>query len=171
MSYKSFFIADTHFGHKNIITFTDNEGKRTRPFDTIEDHDNHIIENWNKVVRPCDRVYMMGDVVMNRKNLPILNKLNGKKVLIKGNHDIFKLKDYIPYFYDIRAYKIMPKYGIIFSHIPLHDNQLQGRWKINFHGHMHQNKIDDPRYVNLCCENIDYIPIELNDLLDKYNLI
>jgi len=81
--------------------------------------------NINKIVRPMDKLYMLGDVVMYRRNFTLLDRINTKKrILIRGNHDIFKLKDYLPYFKDIRAYKVMPKHGIIFSHVPIHPCQL-----------------------------------------------
>ena len=113
-----FFISDTHFGHKNIINFKDSCGKPVRDFDSVEEMDELMVKNWNEDIKPRDRVYHLGDVVINRKALPILDRLNGRKVLVKGNHDIFKLRDYVKYFDDIRAYKVMPKLGIICSHIP-----------------------------------------------------
>jgi len=167
----NFYISDPHFGHNGIINFLDNDGNKVRPFNSIEEHDETIIENCNKRVRSVDRLYIMGDVVMNRRCLPILNRLNGKKVLLKGNHDIFNLKDYTPYFDDIRAYKILPKSGIIFSHIPIHPDQLNNRFKLNCHGHLHQNKINDKRYMNLCCENLNYTPIELEEIICLKNLL
>lgn len=168
--HKQYFISDPHLGHHNIIKFTDNEGKLTRPFKTIEEHDDLIIDNINAVVRVCDTLKILGDVVMYRRCFPILNRINTKKlILIRGNHDIFPLKDYTPYFKDVRAYKIMPKHGIIFSHIPIHPCQLEGRFVLNIHGHMHQNKIDDPRYFNICPEQIGYHPIDLETILEVKN--
>jgi calcineurin-like phosphoesterase family protein len=166
--HRQYFISDPHFGHHNILKFTDDKGKLTRPgFETIEEMDELIIENCNKVIRPCDKLYILGDVSMYRRCLPILDRLIGKKYLIRGNHDIFKLKDYIPYFKDIRAYKIYPKYGIICSHIPIHPRGLEGRFNLNVHGHTHQNIIDDPRYLNICCERINYKPISLEEILER----
>lgn len=163
----SFFISDTHFGHANIITFTDDNGDRIRPFDTVEEMDELMVERWNAVVRSQDRVYHLGDVVMNRRCLPILERLNGKKVLVKGNHDIFKLKDYTPYFEDIRAYKVFPAHGIICSHIPVHIGQMQGRWKLNVHGHLHHNVLPEPCYKNICVEQINYTPITLEEIISQ----
>jgi len=80
--------------------------------------DEDMIEKWNNVVGPKDKVYHLGDVVINRKAIPTLARLNGDKVLIKGNHDIFKLSDYTPYFRDIRGYHVMNNY--ILSHVPVH---------------------------------------------------
>ena len=174
--HKNYFIADPHFGHHDVITFTDDNGKILRPFSSIEEHDNLIIDNINKVVRVMDKLFILGDVVMNRKMMSILDRINTKKrILIRGNHDIFKLKDYTPYFKDVRAYKVIPKHGIIFSHIPIHPCQLERRFKLNVHGHMHHNfignpyslnvNVPDPRYMNICPEIIGYKPVELEEIL------
>lgn len=161
-----FFISDTHFGHKNILNFKRKNGEPLRPFYDIQEMDESIVKNWNSVVKPQDRIYHLGDVVINRKALSILDRLNGKKVLIKGNHDIFKLKDYTPYFEDIRAYKIMPKHGIICSHIPIHPDSLS-RWKANVHGHLHANNLNDDKYINVSCEQINYTPISFDEIMVK----
>lgn len=166
----SWFISDTHFGHANIIDFEDDAGNKIRPFSSVEEMDELMVKNWNEVVRPGDRVYHLGDVVMNRRCLPILERLNGRKVLVKGNHDIFKLKDYTPYFEDVRVYKVFPKHGIICSHIPVHTGQLEGRFLFNVHGHLHHNVLDDDRYLNICVENTGYRPISLEAILSVCNI-
>lgn len=120
----TFFISDTHFGHSNILTFKDGNDKPLRDFSSVEEMDEFMVKNWNETVKPQDTVYHLGDVVINRRALPILDRLAGRKVLVKGNHDIFKLKDYVKYFDDIRAYKVMPVDGIICSHIPIHPESL-----------------------------------------------
>ena len=94
--------------------------------------DEALVANWNRVVKPHDKVYHLGDVVINRKALHILYRLNGEKVLIKGNHDIFKLEDYTPFFKDIRGYHVMNNF--LLSHIPVHPNS-KGRFAGNIHGH------------------------------------
>lgn len=168
--HKQFFISDTHFGHSNILKFTDKEGKLIRGaiFSSIEEHDNTIIENINRKVRIQDKLYILGDVIFNKKLLSILDRINTKKkILIKGNHDLFQLKDYLSYFKDIRSYKTIPEEGIIFSHIPIHVGELQGRWKINCHGHLHQNVLEDKRYINLCAEHTNYAPVEFEEIKEK----
>lgn len=164
----SFFLSDTHFGHTNIITFKDKEGNIIRPFNSIEEMDELIIQNWNKKVRPVDTVYHLGDVAINRRCISTVKRLNGRKILIKGNHDIFKLSDYMPYFEDIRSYKVYPKEAIIFSHVPVHSSQLEGRFKWNGHGHLHSNIIEDKRYINLCCEKLNYTPISFEEIMEQY---
>ena len=55
----NYYISDTHFGHENIIKHDANNG--CRQFSSIEEHDNLIIENWNRVVTPQDNIYILGD--------------------------------------------------------------------------------------------------------------
>src|SRR6056300_578004 len=98
-----FFISDTHFDHANILTFTDYAGKPVREFDSVEAMNEAMIERWNAVVKPGDTVYHLGDVAIAKRGLTHLARLNGRKILVKGNHDIFKLKDYVEHFKDIRA--------------------------------------------------------------------
>ena len=172
MSYKNFFISDTHFGHKNILEFIHHDGSPMREFKSMDEMHDTMIENWNRVVRPCDKVYHLGDVAFNMMDLKILDKCNGKKILIKGNHDKMKLNTYRKYFTDIRAYKIFPPCeagpGFICSHIPIHPESLS-RWKFNVHGHLHRNLIgkgEDPRYVNVSVEQINYTPVSLEELYE-----
>jgi calcineurin-like phosphoesterase family protein len=174
----TFYISDTHFGHRNIIDFKRNDGTPLRDFKSVEEMDECMVYNWNSTVKPNDTVYHLGDVVINRKSLQILNRLIGRKVLIRGNHDIFKLKDYAEYFEDVRGYKVMPSHGIICSHIPIHPSALE-RWKYNFHGHLHSNHvlkqqdgvlIRDEKYVNLSVEQINYTPISFDELRKKLTL-
>ena len=165
----TFFISDTHFGHKNILNF-EHEGKPLRTFDSAEEMDEHMVDCWNKTVKPHDTIYHVGDFCMNRKSVQIAGRLNGRKILIKGNHDIFKLKDYTPYFEDIRAYKVMPKHGIICSHIPIHPDSLY-RWKLNIHGHLHAGNVTDTwcepdkRYFNVSVEQLNYTPISFDEII------
>jgi calcineurin-like phosphoesterase family protein len=161
MNTRTFFAADTHFGHRRVITFTNDDGSLMRPFDTIEEHDEYLVQQWNKVVRPNDKVYHLGDVVMNRSSLHIVQRLNGRKVLVKGNHDIFTAREYLDAgFEDIQG-AVVFKSGYLLSHIPVHDCQLE-RWRVNVHGHLHNNRsLDhDPRYVCVSMERLpDWSPV------------
>lgn len=84
MAAKIFYISDTHFGHANIILL---DG---RPFKTVAQMDQAMIDNWNAAVRKCDTVYILGDFCWCKtaRWIEILNRLNGKKILIRGNHDV-----------------------------------------------------------------------------------
>jgi calcineurin-like phosphoesterase family protein len=154
-------VSDTHFGHANILNFRNPDGSKVRPHTSVEEMDEQMIQRWNEVVGVNDRVYHLGDVAINRRYLPTLNRLNGKKVLIKGNHDIFKLPDYTPYFEDIRAYQVWEK--MIFSHIPLSIDSID-RFKFNVHGHTHTNFMMHPQYLCVCVEHTDFRPISASEL-------
>lgn len=161
-----FLTSDTHFGHAGVCQFMRNDGvTKLRPWDTPEEMDEEMVKRWNETVRPNDKVYHLGDVAINRKALPLLHRLNGDKVLIKGNHDIFKLSDYTPYFRDIRAYHVMNKF--ILSHIPVHADS-KGRFSGNIHGHTHANNVGDPWYQCVCVEQTDFRPISLEEVFKKY---
>jgi calcineurin-like phosphoesterase family protein len=163
---KTWITADTHFGHLGVCKFLRRDGvTKLRPWDNPDEMDEALIKNWNSVVKDEDRVYHLGDVVINRKALHTLYRLNGRKVLVKGNHDIFKLKDYLPFFDDIRAY-IVKKTGdgrkVIMSHVPIHPDSL-GRFGVNIHGHLHADKIDDKRYLCVSVEHTNFTPIEFGE--------
>ena len=128
--------------------------------------DEAMVANWNNVVKPKDKVYHLGDVVINRKALSLLERLNGDKVLIKGNHDIFKLNDYSKYFRDIRGYHVMDK--CILSHIPVHRSQSI-RFRSNIHGHLHSNVLDDSWYINVCVEHTNFTPIAWEEIRKQTN--
>ena len=169
-----FLVSDTHFGHAGVCRFLRNDGSKLRPWDDPNEMDEAMIKMWNETVKPTDKVYHLGDVVINRKALSIMHRLNGDKVLIKGNHDIFKLGDYTPHFRDIRAYHVMN--GLILSHVPVHESQLE-RFGCNIHGHLHSNRVMvtdeygrskiDPRYLNVCVEQTDFRPILFEDVLKR----
>lgn len=121
-----------------------------------------MIKRWNDVVRPQDRVYHLGDVVIARKNLETLGRLNGRKKLIRGNHDIFKATDYLKYFDDLVGVYVLE--GMVLSHIPLRLECITERYRTNVHGHLHAHVIDNPMYFNVSVEQINFAPIELPDL-------
>ena len=179
-----FLVSDTHFGHAGVCRFTRNDGvTKLRPWDDSDEMDEAMVERWNDTVRPNDKVYHLGDVVINRKSLGIMSRLNGDKVLIRGNHDIFRDDEYRKYFRELRAYHVMN--GMILSHIPVHPESL-GRFGCSVHGHLHANRVMkprgvdartgeilyskteiDPRYYNVSVEQTDFAPILFEDVIKK----
>jgi calcineurin-like phosphoesterase family protein len=151
-----------------MYEFIYSDGMRVRrEYSSVEEGDEDMVSKWNSVVKPKDKVYHLGDVFIHRRHRYILDRLNGNKVLIKGNHDIFDLKDYLPYFKDIRAYHRLD--NILLSHIPVHGDSLE-KIKLNIHGHLHRgtvfyNDIPDPRYFSVCVEKIGYTPIEFSEII------
>jgi calcineurin-like phosphoesterase family protein len=171
-----FLTSDTHFGHAGVCRFMQNDGvTKLRPWTDPDEMDEEMVKRWNETVKPTDKVYHLGDVVINRKALKIMHRLNGDKVLIRGNHDIFKDDDYREHFRELRAYHVMN--GMILSHIPLHPESL-GRFGVNIHGHTHSNRVMtwhptkqhpvvDPRYHCVCVEQTDFRPILFEDVIQK----
>jgi calcineurin-like phosphoesterase family protein len=176
-----FLVSDTHFGHAGVCRFThEDTGVKIRPWTDPDEMDEAMVKLWNERVKPTDKVYHLGDVVINRKSLKIMSRLNGDKVLIRGNHDIFRDDEYRMYFRELRAYHVMN--GMILSHIPVHADSL-GRFGVNIHGHLHTRRVrkargvdartgeilygDEPdvRYHCVCVEQTDFAPILFEDVI------
>ena len=160
-------ISDTHFHHVNVLNFTGYDGKPLRVFDNVHQMDEYMVEKWNSVVKPDDKVYHLGDVVMKAtaESLKIVGRLNGRKTLILGNHDSPDVHLYRPYFSHIHSTRILSDY--ILSHVPLHPMSL-GKAKANIFGHVHNNIVPGqygPKYYNISVEVLDdYTPISLEEL-------
>jgi len=142
---KTFFTADTHFRHKNIITYCD------RPFHSTEEMDEKMIREWNARVDYNDHIYHLGDVgfASSSKMSDILCRLNGKKFLIRGNHDEnMEHEDCSRYFQwikDVHLLKVQDagcKEGhqlIWLSHYPHVSWPHIGYGSWNLFGHVHGN--------------------------------
>jgi len=162
-----FFTADTHFGHAKVLAFESS----TRPFTTIEEHDEELIKRWNDRVRPKDIVWHLGDVYFGKTGeglVDLIRRLNGKKHLIRGNHDTLDTAYYVTVFDEI--YGVWPKYGFVMSHVPLHPESVD-RWGLNVHGHLHSSSIRtddnydvDPRYLCVSVEQHNLAPVSLDEI-------
>jgi len=178
-----FLVSDTHFGHAGVCRFThEDTGVKIRPWTDPDEMDEAMVKAWNERVKPTDKIYHLGDVVINRKALKTLARLNGDKVLIRGNHDIFPDVEYREYFRELRAYHVMD--GMILSHIPVHAESL-GRFGVNIHGHLHTRRVKkargvdartgevlysdaiDPRYHCVCVEQTDFAPILFEEVIAR----
>ncbi len=167
MASDRWFISDTHFGHEKTCTqFLNSDGSFLRPFSCAEEMDEQMVQRWNERVKPGDKVYVLGDVVIAKKHLQTVQRLNGKKRLIRGNHDIFDTKDYVAVgFKEIYGARHMDigEYTMMLTHIPIH-SECVSRFKFNIHGHLHANVLHDQRYINVCVEKIGYAPIHFDEL-------
>jgi len=170
------FISDLHLGHRNMA--------HTRGFETADEMNEYIVKQWNSVVNKKDVTYLLGDVTMERKDgYEILNELNGRKYVVLGNHDrrqdVPALLEYVDCVAGMIDYK---KYALL-THAPVHPDELRYRFKVNIHGHVHENTImttewcrhretdiivPDPRYKNVSAEVIDYTPKTLLELCPNY---
>jgi calcineurin-like phosphoesterase family protein len=159
------FIADLHFGHKFVAEH--------RGFESIEAHDEYIIAQWNRVVHKRDITYILGDVTMEKTDsYPLLDRLNGIKRVVLGNHDkpkhVPELLKYVETVSGMEKYK-----GIFLTHCPIHPMEMDYRVQRNIHGHIHDKQvmiedsgceIPDQRYVCVSCEQVDYKPKTLAEL-------
>lgn len=166
------FISDTHFGHANMLNFMREDGTPVRPgFKDVDHMDEVMIANWNRMVKPEDKIYHLGDVGMRSDVLKrVLPRLNGKKRLILGNHDNQDANFYSQYFQKIASWRHFTDNGValICTHFPLHHMSFLGRYEgrcLNVHGHIHARVINDSKYKNVCVEQIEYTPINYDDLI------
>lgn len=142
---KVWFTSDLHFWHKNICKYCN------RPFTSVEEMNEALIENWNKVVNDDDTVFVLGDLGFcgYEKLEPLMARLKGKKFIIQGNHDsdkiIFKLceANIIEDYYKLHTVTITgdeecPDQMLTLCHFPMIDwhNKEKGAWMV--HGHQHQ---------------------------------
>ena len=186
---KIFYIADTHFGHKNIITFDQ------RPFSSVKEMDETLINNWNSVVDKNDTVYILGDFCWLKEDrwIEILDKLNGGKQLIVGNHDLKNMsKNLRSKFQDVKERKKITDNGrnVIMDHFPV--MAYEGSYNPStymLHGHVHnctkesewiekwveelRNNIEHPydsngNIINVGCMMpwINYTPRTLDEILE-----
>lgn len=182
MSGRTWVYSDPHFYHKNIVTFTNYDGTKVRPWDDAEQMTEDMIKWYNEVVDDKDRVYILGDVAFTVAHMKrAVSRMKGRKVLVPGNHDPVKMRKYFDLFDDVRGYVV--KKGFIMSHIPIHE-QSMGRWQLNIHGHLHNNQILQPevgdygynpepdnRYYCACVERTNFRPILLDDILKERGLV
>jgi len=154
--------SDLHFNHKNVIKFSD------RPFDDIEQMNEHLIANYNDYVKPNDICIWVGDVGFGSTTSinNILSQCNGYKILIVGNHD-FKKRNIRALEFDETHLLYMidyPDVSMVFTHYPMFNIPEP---YINIHGHLHityGRETGHPRHINVNCEVQEYKPRLLTDI-------
>lgn len=166
---ETFFIADTHFGHTNILRFE----AAHRPFATVEEMNEALVDNWNATVGHRDTVWHLGDVLFGSgEKLEIIGRLNGRKNLVMGNHDKHGAAVYLRHFRKVEA--LWKFDGCLLSHIPVHPSQFY-RYQANIHGHLHSRHVrdgqdqPDPRYINVSCEQWALKPVPYSTIQQLLN--
>lgn len=157
---RTFVIGDTHFGHRKIIQFE----AEHRPFATIEEHDEALVDRWNSAVNKKDTVWHLGDVLFGTAAFAILPRLHGFKRLVLGNHDHYPVTRYAEHFSKVLG--SVELRNCILTHIPVSTCQFP-RFRANIHGHKHSKRLSDPRYVCVSAEQINLTPIALDDVMAK----
>lgn len=137
----NFYISDTHFGHKNVLRFDQ------RPFEGCHEMRMAVTELWNETVTNEDTVYILGDYIWSNseKEWEVTTKaLNGKKVLIRGNHDVMKNQELLKeLFLDVKDYMEVDDEGrrVIICHYPI--PFYRASWNPNIYmlyGHVHTTR-------------------------------
>jgi calcineurin-like phosphoesterase family protein len=155
-------ISDPHFGDTNMA--------HHRGFQDEYYQDEYIIEQWNRIVKnKRDLTFILGDITMEKSFWYYqLDRLNGRKIVVGGNHDNYKhtaeLLKYVESVAGIIQYK-----GFLLTHCPIHTHELYDRFRGNIHGHVHENTLQDPRYYNVSAEAIGYRPKTIDELINMYS--
>ena len=171
-----YYTSDLHFGHQKIIEY------ENRPFVSVEEMDEHLIQKWNAKVKKGDEVYIVGDFgfVKGKRANDILRRLNGRKYLIKGNHDNYFLNDKE---FDKSNFVWVKDYAsikdgdtaICMFHYPIAVWDRQHHGALHFYGHVHSNKdghhpllfeLGDNAF-NVGCDVYNYEPMSLDELIKK----
>jgi calcineurin-like phosphoesterase family protein len=136
-----------------------------RGFSSAEEMNELIVKNWNNTISKRDAVFLLGDITMEKNQYEILWRLNGMIHVVLGNHDERRhVREMLNYVHSVSGIIDYKKKAIL-THCPVHPSQLEFRYPYNIHGHVHENSIDDPRYINVCAEMIDYTPVEFSKLI------
>ena len=168
-----FVTSDTHFNHAKILDFKDYIGKPCREFDSVDQMNQCMLDNWNDTVGPNDTVIHCGDVLFGLDKVDWLTanfaKLPGKKRLVLGNHD--NPKHLAPFFKDMQMWIDMSDKGLLFSHTPQHESTLAESHRfgngpiLNVHGHIHSNPSPEGPYKCVCVEQINFTPVDIEELV------
>ena len=186
-----FFTGDLHFGHENILAF-DN-----RPFLSVEEMDAELVRRWNAKVSADDTVYVLGDMIRKsygNEAVELIRSLNGRIILIKGNHDRFlhsaeakaELADVKDYDDIVVTLEDGTKRRCILSHyfIPLYNGHFRGA--IHLHAHSHftveadievdiADRLNEAgirtEIYNVGCMYWSYAPVTLDEILARVKTV
>lgn len=171
-AHDKWFISDTHFFHANILKFVDDKGHRIRPFNSLEEMHEVMIERWNSVVKSHDYIYHLGDVTFKYDGVfnNLMHRLNGHKRLTVGNHDKLKNPGLLQHFDKVMFWHGFREENFTATHMPLRlDGIRDGQFCV--HGHTHQNKLSDPHYINVCVETRNYTPVHIDEIVGEIRCV
>lgn len=169
-SKKTFFTSDLHFGHENIIKYSE------RPFTSVEHMNESLVTNWNSVVSEKDHIFVLGDVCMGKleSSMRHLYRLNGTKYLIKGNHDTKSVKmpefcgvfDWIKDYAEIKILDEMTgkKDQLVLFHFPIETWHRKHYGSFHLHGHTHGKLKAGSGRVDVGVDAFNYFPVRFDTL-------
>ncbi|MCL2824589.1 MAG: metallophosphoesterase family protein [Polyangiaceae bacterium] len=162
-----YFTSDPHFYHANIIKLCN------RPFDNIDQMNEQLIDNWNQTVGPGDDIYVLGDFfykASTNQAIETLDRLNGRKYLVEGNHDDTSNAEYRKRFVWIKDYHVLKHDNnrFVLFHYPILEWDGYYSDAIHLYGHVHSGRGDhDKNAVNVAVERWGYRPVSIDDVLDE----
>jgi calcineurin-like phosphoesterase family protein len=159
------FTADTHFGHAGAL------GLYRRPFASLAEMDSTMVERWNKVVRPKDEIWHLGDFAVRQKPARVaelLGGLNGIKHLITGNNDDAAIRTDSSWC-SVQAYCEIVVDGrhLVLCHYAFRTWRNMGQGWINLHGHSHGRLVPQPRQCDVGVDAWDFTPISAAEILER----
>ena len=173
-----YFTSDLHLGHENIIRF------QNRPFTNANEMNKVLITNYNAVIRPDDTVYILGDLCFRMPSLEaaneIISSMNGKKILIRGNHDKQYNERLFTQIKDFETLKIHEPGNAFFAmmHYPMLSWPHSHHGSIQLHGHVHgtredneNNLLEGVRRYDVGVDANDYYPVSLNKILEFFSML
>jgi calcineurin-like phosphoesterase family protein len=155
-----YFTSDNHYFHDNIIKYCN------RPFASSDDMNTEMISRWNSRVKPDDIGIFVGDVSAGlKKRHPelreIISRLNGNKILIRGNHD-HQTNDWYVESGFLKVFDFLNLGGVIIRHFPMHENSNDlcfGNYSHIIHGHVHSNVPNFEKHFNVAVDRHDFYPV------------
>lgn len=167
-----YFTADPHFCHANVLEY------EARPFQTTAEMDEALIRNWNAKVLPSDDIYILGDFTLKGPSLAnaLLERLHGRKFLIRGNHDGFADRksfrsDLLVWVKDYFELSWQDQY-LILCHYPLLSWNGMHRGSFHLHGHQHNKRCynlrsrdDGIRRLDVGVDAQGMSPVSVEDIL------
>jgi calcineurin-like phosphoesterase family protein len=164
MTYRTFFTSDTHFGHKGVLAMSG------RPFATIEEHDELLVQSWNGVVGPRDEVWHLGDFAMGatpERCQAIFRRLRGRKILVRGNHDKKRTLDLPWHSQHIVATPKIAGKRLVLSHYPMRAWMGAFRGSLHLFGHTHGKLPDTNRSCDVGVDRWSYRPVTLAEIRER----
>lgn len=157
----TWFTADTHFGHGNIIKYCN------RPFNSVEEMDEVMIERWNERVKPNDVVWHLGDFAFYRayeKLQEIFSRLNGVKCLVAGNHDYMNTQGLGWYESNKIRTLLIGKQSVIMCHYGMRVWNHSHRGALHLYGHSHGTLPGDSQSLDVGVDCWDFRPVNIDEI-------
>lgn len=168
-------VSDPHLNHANILRFKREDGSPVRNFSSVSEMNEKILYEHNKVVKPQDKWYCLGDVFFGNRDeaSELLSRMMGHKRLIVGNHDVvygnYNSNPLTKHFEKIYMWRKWSGMALLLTHVPVHESTLgedrfSGEDFVNVHGHTHEKGSPKGPYVSVCVEMINYTPVHIEEV-------